>query len=49
MLKVIAIHYEDAKPAPELREDLRAELTALARWLGLERVKIGRTLAQASA
>ncbi len=48
-LEVIAIHYEDAKPAPELREDLRAELTALARWLGLERVKIGRTLAQASA
>jgi uncharacterized protein YcaQ len=44
VLDVIAIHFEDARPALGLRDDLRAELVALARWLGLERVKIGRTL-----
>jgi uncharacterized protein YcaQ len=49
VLDALAIHYEDAKPAPELRDDLRTELTALAHWLGLERVKIGRTLVHVSA
>lgn len=49
VLDALAIHYEDAKPAPELRDDLRTELSALARWLGLERVKIGRTFVHVSA
>jgi uncharacterized protein YcaQ len=49
VLDAIAIHYEDDKPAPALRDDLRTELTALAHWLGLERVKIGRTLVRVSA
>ena len=49
VLDALAVHYEDAKPALELRDDLRTELIALARWLGLERVKIGRALVHASA
>jgi uncharacterized protein YcaQ len=43
VLDAIAVHYEDAQPALELRDELRVELEALAGWLGLTRVKIGRT------
>jgi uncharacterized protein YcaQ len=46
VLDTIAIHYEDAKPTLALRDGLRTELAALASWLGLERVKIGRTVRQ---
>jgi uncharacterized protein YcaQ len=43
VLEVIAIHYEAEKPALEVRDDLRTALDALANWLGLSRVKVGRT------
>lgn len=42
VLDAIAIHYEDAQPTLELRDGLRGALDALARWLGLSRVKAGR-------
>ncbi len=40
VLDVIAIHYEHAKPAIAVRDGLRAELEALAGWLGLMQVKV---------
>ena len=42
VLDVIAIHYEDVRPSISLRDDLRLELTALASWLGLNGIRIGR-------
>jgi uncharacterized protein YcaQ len=42
VLEALAVHYEDAQPTLELRNDLRTELEALAAWLGLTGVKIGR-------
>jgi uncharacterized protein YcaQ len=40
VLDVIAIHYEDARPTIDVRDDLRLELERLAAWLGLERVTL---------
>ncbi len=42
VLDVIAVHYEDARPAIDLRDDLRTALHALATWLGLEKVVFRR-------
>lgn len=44
VLDAIAIHYEDARPTVDLRDDLLAELRALATWLGLARVNVRRAL-----
>jgi uncharacterized protein YcaQ len=43
VLDVIAIHYEDERPALGLRDDLRASLAELGSWLGLPRVELPRT------
>jgi uncharacterized protein YcaQ len=39
VLEIIAIHYEDGKPALELRDALATSLDELAAWLGLARAK----------
>jgi uncharacterized protein YcaQ len=43
VLEALAVHYEDTRPTLELRNDLRTELEALAAWLGLTGLTIGRT------
>lgn len=48
-LDVIAIHYEDARPTIDLRDDLHAALRALASWLGLARVTLRPAAAKPTA
>jgi uncharacterized protein YcaQ len=40
ILDIIAIHYEDAHPAIDLRDALYRELERLATWLGLSEVRL---------
>ncbi len=47
MLDVIAVHYEDERPAIELRDALRAEFDALAAWLGLADIRLPRNMSTA--
>jgi uncharacterized protein YcaQ len=39
VLEIIAVHYEDGKPALELRDALATSLDELATWLGLAHAK----------
>ncbi len=48
VLDIIAVHFEDDRPAAELREALRSELGALAAWLGLADVRVPRDMNTAS-